>query len=296
MSILRRELGPRVRFQVPLAPRTTWGLGGPAWALCRVHSAGEAATVIRACRRAGRPWLVLGRGSNLLVRDGGYPGVVLRLSGPLAGLEVRGNRLQAGGGAGLAAAVRLAARRGLAGLEWAVGIPATVGGAVVNNAGAYGADMAGLTRRLTLLDPRGRVEERAGRELPAGYRQRRLPRGWLLLAAELELSRDHPRAVLQRTRQNLARRRASQPLAARTAGSVFKNPPGLYAGGLIEQAGCKGLSRGGARVSPHHANFIENRGRARAREVLALMDEVARRVRETSGVELEPEVEVVGDG
>ncbi len=296
MDTLRRELGPRVRFQVPLAPRTTWGLGGPAWALCRVQSPEEAAAVIRACRRAGRPWMVLGRGSNLLVRDGGYAGVVLRLSGPLAGLEVRGSRLRAGGGAGLAAAVRLAARRGLAGLEWAAGIPATVGGAVVNNAGAYGADMAGLTRSLTLLDPRGRMERRSGRELPAGYRRRRLPPGWLLLEAELELSRDHPRAVARRTRENLERRRQSQPLRARTAGSVFKNPPGDFAGRLIEQAGCKGLSRGGARVSPRHANFIENQGRARAREVLALMEEVARRVRRHSGVDLEPEVEVVGDG
>ena len=295
MNRLRQELGPRVRFQVPLAPRTTWGLGGPAWALCRVQSPGEAAAVIRACREAGRPWMVLGRGSNLLVRDGGYPGVVLRLSGPLAALEVQGSLLRAGGGAGLAAAVRLAARRGLAGLEWAVGIPATVGGAVVNNAGAYGSDMAALTRRLTLLDPAGRVLVRSGRELPAGYRSRRLPRGWLVLEAELELSPDQPDQVARRTRENLARRRASQPLAARTAGSVFKNPPGHYAGRLIEQAGCKGLSRGGARVSPRHANFIENQGRARAAEVLALMEEVARRVRRHCGVELEPEVEVVGD-
>ncbi len=293
-QVLQENLGERARFDQPMSAHTTWGVGGPAWCVCRVVSAEEAAFVIRATCEAGLPWMPLGRGSNLLVSDTGYPGVMLRLAGPLASLRREGDGLWAGGGAPLPAAVKFAARLGLAGLEWAAGIPATVGGAVATNAGALGSDMSRVTREISLLLGGGQVERLSGDRLPAGYRRWELPPGSLVLAARLGLRPDDPGEVSRRSDQALARRRQSQPSGLPSAGSVFKNPPGDFAGRLIEEAGCKGLSVGGAEVSTKHANFIVNRGWATARDVIKLMQEVQERVRRTFGVELEPEVEVVG--
>jgi len=292
---LQALLGHRARFGRPLGRYTTWRIGGPAWCLATVHSAQEAAEVIRATEEAGLPWMPLGRGSNLLVRDGGYRGVMLRLGGPLARLRLEDGQICGGGGTSLPGAVKLAARQGLTGLEWAAGIPASLGGAVINNAGAMGRDLAACCREITLLMPDGTIRKAPAQEFPAVYRRRQLPAGSVVLGAKLELEPQEPGLVAARTRAILERRRASQPLEAATAGSVFKNPPGDYAGRLIEAAGCKGLSRGDAVVSTRHANFIENRGRASAAQVLELMAEISRRVREQFGVELEPEVEVVGD-
>jgi UDP-N-acetylmuramate dehydrogenase len=291
---LQNSLGERARFEQPMSAHTTWGVGGPAWCVCHVTSAEEAGFVIRSVLEAGMPWMPLGRGSNLLVRDKGYPGVMLRLAGPLASLRREGDGLWAGGGAHLPAAVKFAARLGLAGLEWAAGIPGTVGGAVATNAGALGADMAGLTSRITLLMADGQVQTLPGDEIPAEYRRRLLPVQSLVLAALLDLAQESADAVTLRGEESLARRRQTQPGGQPCAGSVFKNPPGDFAGRLIEEAGCKGLSMGGAQVSPKHANFIINRGRATARDVLSLMDVVREKVRQASGIELEPEVEVVG--
>jgi UDP-N-acetylmuramate dehydrogenase len=291
---LTQSLGERARFHQPMSAHTTWGVGGPAWCVCRVHSAEECTGVIREVERAGLPWMVLGRGSNLLVSDKGYAGVMLRLNGPLSSLRrEHPDHLWAGGGAPLATAVKFAAQLGLAGLEWAAGIPGTVGGAVATNAGAWGSDMSRVAEDITLLLREGLVRRQRGAALPAGYRRRELPPGSLVLSARLRLAPDSPERVAERTQELQERRRQSQP-GGRTAGSVFKNPPGQSAGALIEQAGCKGLSQGGAQVSQRHANFIVNRGGASAREVLALIGLVQERVREACGVELEPEVEVVG--
>jgi UDP-N-acetylmuramate dehydrogenase len=291
---LQESLGDRARFEQPMSAHTTWGVGGPAWCVCQVTSAEEAGFVIRAVVEAGMPWMPLGRGSNLLIRDTGYPGVMLRLAGELASLRREGESLWAGGGAHLPSAVKFAARLGLAGLEWAAGIPGTVGGAVATNAGALDSDMAGITSELTLLLAGGEIATLPGSQVPARYRRRELPEQSLVLAALLALAQDKPEAVSLRVDESLARRRQTQPAGMPCAGSVFKNPPGDFAGRLIEEAGCKGLSVGGAQVSVKHANFIVNRGRATARDVLALMEEVQKRVREAFGVELEPEVEVVG--
>lgn len=291
---LQKSLGERARFDQPMSAHTTWGVGGPAWCVCHVNSAEEAGFVIKATLEAGLPWMPLGRGSNLLVCDTGYQGVMLRLAGELASLRREGDGLWAGGGAHLPAAVKFAARLGLAGLEWAAGIPGTVGGAVATNAGALGADMAGLTSEITLLMADGRVQNLPGDEVPAEYRRRLLPAHSLVLAALLALAQDSPQAVSLRGDEALARRRRTQPGGAPCAGSVFKNPAGDFAGRLIEEAGCKGMTVGGAQVSAKHANFIINRGRATARDVLSLMDQVREKVRQVFGVELEPEVEVVG--
>ena len=295
MQALRARLGSRVRFGEPMSGHTTWKVGGPAWAYCRVRSPREAAWTLSAVSAAGLPWLPLGRGSNLLVGDGGFPGLVLRLGGALAGLRQEGDCIRAGGGAPLAGAVRLAARRDLSGLEWAAGIPASVGGAVAANAGAAGGDMSQVASRLRLWDQASGLRQVAGGDLPAAYRTRRVPAGTLILEAELALRPAPAGQAAARTQEILQRRKASQPLAAHTAGSVFKNPPGDFAGRLIEAAGCKGLAVGDAMVSPRHANFIENQGQARARDILELMELVRARVLASCGVDLEPEVEVVGE-
>lgn len=294
MQTLGHILGPRARFGQLLAGLTTWGIGGPAWCLCRVESAGELRQVLAAAAGAGVACRVLGRGSNLLVADAGFDGLVLCLKGGLAGLEAQGSQLLAGGGAHLPAAVKLAARLGLAGLEWAAGIPGSLGGAVAMNAGAAGGQIKDVLASLTLMLADGQEKTIPARQLAMGYRQGGLPAGAVVLGVALALTPDAPEAVAQRTRQVLERRRASQPLDRRTAGSVFKNPRGDYAGRLIEAAGLKGLAVGDAVVSPRHANFIENQGQATAAQVLELMEQVRRLVAAHSGVELEPEVEVLG--
>jgi UDP-N-acetylmuramate dehydrogenase len=295
MNALANILGPRALFGEPLAAHTTWGMGGPADCLATARDAAEAAAVVAACRAAGCPVKALGRGSNLLAADAGYSGVMLKLAGSLAGVKARGQVIVAGGGAYLSAAVKLATRLGLTGLEWAAGIPGSVGGAIATNSGAHGADMAAAAARVTLLLPSGEVTTVAGADLPAAYRRRELPLGSLVLGVELALAPGTPESVAARVAELVAARKRSQPLGARTAGSVFRNPPGDYAGRLIEAAGLKGLAVGRAMVSPKHANFIVNQGGATAAEVLALMEAVRAAVAKRFGVELTPEVEVVGD-
>ena len=287
-------LGERARFGEPLAAHTTWRVGGPAWCLCRPQSQREALGVVRATREHGVAWKALGGGSNLLVSDEGYPGVMLKLTGALAAWRQDRTALLVGAGLNLATAVKQSAHLGLAGLEWAAGIPGTLGGAVAGNAGAREGQMSDLTEELTLLLADGGLARIEGHEAPAGYRRRELPAGSLILGARLRLAPGRPEKVAAVVARNLRLRKSSQPLGRATAGSVFKNPPGDFAGRLIEAAGLKGLAVGPAVVSPAHANFIENRGGATAAQVWALMELVRGRVREHSGVELEPEVEVVG--
>jgi len=293
-ELITARLGARARFGEPMSRHTTWGVGGPAWCLARVNCGEEAAWLVTACETAGVAFKPLGRGSNLLVGDEGYLGVMIRMGGELGKLVVDGPVMRAGAGAPLPGAVRLAARQGLAGLEWAAGIPASLGGAVATNAGAHGGDMAEFTATVTLLLPGGEITTMPGAELPSGYRRRVLPPGGMVLGAELALRPSSPAVVERRRKALLGLRRSRQPLAARTAGSVFKNPPGDHAGRLIEAAGLKGLAVGGAVVSRVHANFIENRGGASARDILSLINTVALKVMDAFSVRLEPEVEVVG--
>ena len=294
-KLLSRILGSRVSFNLPMKAHITWGVGGQVFALCKVETAKEISMITGRLDAEGVPWMPLGRGSNLLVTDKGYPGVMLRLSGPLARIKREDYTLVGGGGAFLPAAVRFATRLGLTGLEWAAGIPATVGGAVATNAGAMGGDMAGVAASLKLMLPGGELAEYKGEDIPAAYRKRKLPQGALILSASLELSLDTSENVGRLSAENLEKRRSGQPLDSHTAGSVFKNPPGDHAGRLIEAAGMKGASVGDAVVSEKHANFIVNRGGARARDIMDLMNLVTQKVKKEFGVVLEPEVEVVGD-
>ncbi|RME70889.1 MAG: UDP-N-acetylmuramate dehydrogenase [Chloroflexi bacterium] len=295
----------RPRRNEPLAQHTTFRIGGPADIWLTVEHVDELADAVLLARRRGVPVFILGTGANILVGDGGIRGLVIEnragevqfppLEGLAPGAEVL---LTADSGVNLPGLARRCARRGLRGLEWAAGIPGTIGGAVVNNAGAYGSDMAHTLYRVELLSPSGTRVWQPVEWLEYGYRTSRLKRSaggeWVVLRAELRLVGDTPANVEARLAELNERRKASQPPGA-TVGSMFKNPPGDYAGRLIEAAGLKGLRQGGAQISPVHANFFQNLGDATCRDVLVLIHTAQTRVRKLFGVELELEIELVGE-
>jgi UDP-N-acetylmuramate dehydrogenase len=280
----------------PMAGHTTLGIGGPArgFATCRM-SAGVAG-VVSAVKDTGVPWLVLGQGANVLVPDEGLDAVVIRLDGALADIEVHGSRATVGGGASLARLVRATIDAGLTGLESLGGIPSTVGGALAMNAGADGQEILDVLAWAEVVEADGTVRRLARTEVEGGYRWSSLGRDRIVTRAELQLQPGERDAVRERARQARERRLAALP-AEPSAGSVFRNPPGDFAGRLLEQAGCKGLRYGGAAVSTKHANVIVNPGGATAADVRALIREMARRVREESGIRLMLELKVLkGDG
>jgi UDP-N-acetylenolpyruvoylglucosamine reductase len=279
---------------VRLARFTTIGTGGPARAFARVESVGELEEVLRYAREHDLSVATVGLGSNLLVADEGFDGLVLKLTGELARTEVRGDVLVAGGGAANAVCLHRARAAGLGGFEFACAIPGTTGGGVWMNAGAYGADFAGVLERAHVIDAHG-AEWRTPRELGLRYRHSELRHGEVVAAAELRLTHrpvDEIKAVVADLQ---AQRKAAQPTNKRTYGSVFKNPDHqLTAGRMLEACGLKGHRIGGAQISPRHANFIENADNARSADAIALMVEARRRAHEQYGVVLEHEVRFLG--
>ncbi len=258
-------------------------------------SEADLSSVRSECLVRGVPFFVLGRGSNLLVRDGGIRGVVVRLSQPaFSRIEFTGWEVIAGAGAKLKDLANEARRHGLAGFEFMHGIPGSVGGALRMNAGAHGGWTFDTVQRVRIMDVRGRLAEYPAADVPAHYRGCPFLRNNLALAAVFRGQPDDEAAI--RTRMDLAneKRWASQPAQA-SAGCIFKNPPAAPAGRLVDEAGLKGLRLGGAMVSDVHANFIVNTGGATARDVLELIERVRQRVRARHGVELATEVEVVGE-
>ncbi len=283
----------------PLAPLTTWKIGGPAQYLAAAAGLEEVFGLMALARERGWPLFFLGRGSNLLIADAGLPGLTLHLARSLQILERRGDTLRAGAGVSLPRLARTAAALGFSGFEFLAGIPGTVGAAVRLNAGADGRDLAAVLSRVWVATPQLQLLEFRAGELGLGYRSSRLlyfPH-WLVVEAEFLLSNPAPPEVVRRRLRELqAARRARQPANYRNGGSVFKNPqPGPGAGLLIEAAGCKGLRRGGAQVSRKHANFILNQGQATAAQVQALIAEIQERVWRTQGVALEREVVMLPD-
>lgn len=294
------ELFPgRVSFQADMRRFTTLKVGGPADALVEPEGPTEVEKLLRWCTQNEVPWLVVGRGSNLVVRDGGIRGVVLRVGRAMAGLQARESkelvRVRIQAGCPIKRLLGEAVRKGWQGLGFMTGIPGYLGGAVAMNAGTSGTGMDSVVEELKWVDPESGLVSRSRQELSFGYRSLRLPKGSVILEATLALSRGEVGAVREGLRLQMRRRKATQPLGKPSAGSVFKNPPGEFAGRLIERAGLKGLTRGGAIVSEQHANFILNMGGARASDVLGLMEEIQKRVMEHSGVSLEPEVRIVGE-
>lgn len=291
---LEAALPGRVRRQVPFAELTTYRLGGPAAVLVTVGTEEEVAALARALP-AGVPVLAVGRGSNLLVADEGFAGVAVLLDGGLAGFDWEDGRVRAGGGLALPVLARRSAASGLAGLEFFVGIPGSVGGAVRMNAGGHGRETVEVLERAWTADLSrgGEVRERAGHELGLGYRRSGVGPGELVVGAEFRVTPDDAIACEGRIDEIVRWRRANQP-GGSNAGSVFTNPPGDSAGRLIDACGLKGLSVGGVRVSERHANFFQAEPGARAADVVGLVAEVTRRVEAETGIRLVPELRPVG--
>jgi UDP-N-acetylmuramate dehydrogenase len=291
---LERLLPGQVRREVPFAELTTYRLGGPAAVLVRAGTAEDVAT-LAAALPAGVPVLVVGRGSNLVVADEGFAGVAVVLDGELADFRVEGTTVRAGGGLALPVLARRSAGAGLAGLEFFVGIPGSVGGAVRMNAGGHGRETAEVLRRAWLADLAGdgELEECGPGDLGLGYRRSLVRPFQVVVAAEFNAGSDDVAACEARIDEVVRWRRANQP-GGSNAGSVFTNPPGDSAGRLIDACGLKGLTVGGVRVSERHANFFQAEPGALARDVVALVAEVARRVEEETGVRLTPELRRIG--
>ena len=279
----------------PLAAHTTMRVGGPADVFFLPDSAAQVRRALEIARELGLPALLMGNGSNLIARDGGVRGLVVCLGERFARVEIDGEELRAQAGASLARVASMAQEAGLAGLEFAAGIPGTLGGGVAMNAGAYGGQLSDVLVEACVL--RDGEEVTLSREaMEMGYRTTLpLRRGLPVLSARFRLTRDDPAAILARMKELNARRRDKQPLSFPSAGSTFKRPEGHFAGALIEAAGLKGLTVGGAQVSEKHAGFIINRGGATADDVLSLIAEVQTRVYAHAGVRLETEVRVVGE-
>lgn len=279
----------------PMAAHTTFRVGGPADWMFFPADEGQVAAALDAAREAGVPALVMGNGSNLIVRDGGFRGLAIVLGERMSAVRVDGQTVSAQAGAPLARVAAAAQAAGLTGLEFAYGIPGTLGGGCAMNAGAYGGQLSdALVDARVLLG--GAVRTLTREEMQMGYRTTRpLREGGVVLAARFALERGDGEAILARMRELNARRREKQPLSYPSAGSVFKRPEGHFAGALIERAGLKGASVGGAQVSPKHAGFIVNTGGATAADVLELIAQVQREVLRAFGVRLETEVRVVGE-
>lgn len=295
LSRLRAMGRERVLENEMMSRRTTFRVGGPAEIVFLPESAQELCAAIAAARECGAEYRVLGNGSNLLVKDGGLKGLTIILDEHFSQISVEGTQLRAQAGAMLSRVAAAACEAGLSGLEFASGIPGTLGGGCAMNAGAYGGQLSDVLESAdVLLD--GELRRMRRDELEMGYRSTLpLKRGGVVLGACFALQRDEIGAIQARMKELNARRREKQPLNLPSAGSTFKRPEGHFAGALIEQCGLKGFSIGGAQVSEKHAGFVVNTGGATARDILALMAHVQETVLRETGVRLEPEVRILGE-
>ncbi|MDO4828493.1 MAG: UDP-N-acetylmuramate dehydrogenase [Clostridia bacterium] len=281
----------------PMARHTTMRVGGPAEILFSPASEGELLFAVREAKRAGAPFRIIGNGSNLLVLDGGLPGLTIRLGEAFSKISVDGNQIRAQAGALLSRVAAAARDASLTGLEFASGIPGSAGGGMAMNAGAYGGQLSDVFEGCRALDPEtGIISALGPAEMALGYRESAaLSRGLIVTEAAFRLTAGEKTAIQAKMDDLSARRREKQPLNLPSAGSTFKRPEGYFAGALIEQAGLKGLRVGGACVSEKHAGFVVNDRGATARDVLDLIRLVQARVFEHSGVRLETEVRILGE-
>ncbi len=278
----------------PMRRHTSFKIGGPA-DFYVMPDRRNIAGLLEYCRENDVPFLVIGNGSNLLCGDGGFDGVVIEIGRRMAAIEIDVDCVIAQAGALLSTIAAAAAQEGLTGFEFASGIPGSVGGAAVMNAGAYGGEMKDVLEEVTVLTNEGEILTVPADELELSYRSSVIPeRDWLVLDATIRLTRGRKEEINARMNELRDRRNAKQPLEYPSAGSTFKRPEGYFAGKLIEDAGLSGFTCGGAQVSEKHCGFIINRDNATATDVRNLISYVRKKVREDSGVELEPEVKIVG--
>lgn len=292
-----REFGSdRVLLEEPMKRHTTFRIGGPAEVFVMPGNLEEMQRILEICRTEDLPYFILGNGSNLLVSDKGYQGVVVQLYRNFGQIRVEDRRIHAQAGAllsGIAAAAREAS---LTGFEFAGGIPGTLGGAVVMNAGAYGGEMKDVLKEVTVLTPEGGVLTLQADELHMGYRTSVIKEaGYIVLEAVISLEKGDQEEIRSRMQELAGMRTSKQPLSYPSAGSTFKRPEGYFAGKLIMDSGLRGYQVGGAQVSEKHCGFVINTGNATAKDVTTLMSDVQRIVLEKFGVKLEPEVKFLGE-
>ncbi|MFA4043736.1 MAG: hypothetical protein HZRFUVUK_000514 [Candidatus Fervidibacterota bacterium] len=283
-------------FDEPMSLHTTIRVGGPADALVTVLTLDELRKILSLAKEHKIPLFVLGSGSNIIVRDGGVRGVVVKLQGQFSTITINGTKVDSGAGALLKQLVNMTADSGLAGLEQVVGVPGTVGGAIVSNAGTAKEFISERVISVSMVREDGEVIELSKDEISFGYRYSNvLEFGKVIISVSLELERASPEHIRRNIEKLLEQRRMTQPINMPSAGCIFKNPPNECAGKLIEMAGLKGLKHGGAQVSPIHANFVVNAGNATAKDVIELTELMRKVVFEKFGVTLEYEVQIMGE-
>lgn len=292
---LGEALSGAVHVQEPMARHTTYRIGGPAALFCALEGVHEVASALRILAEEGVRWTIVGKGSNLLVADTGYDGAVLVLGREFRRHVVEGDLLRAGAASVVAHLVQDAFGRGLSGMSWAVGIPGTLGGALAMNAGTREGSVGAVVDSVTLYSPEQGLMLVRGSDVAWEYRRSGLAGRGIILEAALRVSAGDPVRVRSSMERLLKERKTSQPLGSPSAGSVFMNPEGGSAGRLIDEAGLKGARRGGALVSPVHANFIMNDGGATAADVMDLMRTIQTTVKAKTGVDLRPEIRFLGD-
>ena len=292
-SVIAKE---RVYVDEPMSRHTTFRVGGPADFFVTPKAKEEVRDVIRICKEAGMPYYIIGNGSNLLVSDAGYRGVIVQIYKEMNEVKVEGDLVKAQAGALLSGIAAKALGAELSGFEFASGIPGTIGGACVMNAGAYGGEMKDVLESVTVLTGEGKIIELGRNELELGYRTSVIAKkGYIVLGAVLKLERGDGEKIKTYMDELKEKRVTKQPLEYPSAGSTFKRPEGYFAGKLIEDAGLRGFQVGGAQVSEKHCGFVINRDHATAADIMELMRQVQIRVKENSGVDLEPEVKRLGD-
>ena len=286
----------KVEFNHSIAPYTTYHLGGKAAAFVQPQTIQDLAELLRCLTHAQVPYLMLGGGSNMLFADEGFQGVVIRLGRGFQGLHIEGDRVRAKAGTQLVTVLAKAREAGLGGVEFFAGIPGTIGGAVVGNAGAKKAWIGPMVEELTVVTPHGEIKPLRKADYTYGYRNSSLKySGKVLVEVVLKLKKEPKAEIEKKVKDYFKVRRGKQPKTEKNAGSVFKNPEGNFAGRLTESVGLKGFKVGGARVSEIHANFIINDGTATAHDVVAVMREIQKRVWDEYQIKLEPEILPLGD-
>ena len=280
----------------PMKKHVTFRVGGAADYFVSPESAEEVQKIILLCKEAGMPYYILGNGSNLLVSDHGYRGVIIQIYKSMSEVSVKGELMTAQAGALLSAIAAKAAEESLTGFEFASGIPGTIGGAAVMNAGAYGGEMKDVLEQVTVLTKEGELLTLPREELEMGYRTSRVARNqYIVLEAVIRLTHGEQKQIRETMNELKEKRTTKQPLEYPSAGSTFKRPEGYFAGKLIEDAGLRGFQVGGAQVSEKHCGFVINKDNATAAEVRELIRQVSERVKANSGVTLEPEVKMLGE-
>lgn len=291
-----QEIVGHIKIQEPMKNHTSFRIGGPADLLIEIEKPEQAADVLRILKDHGEDYMIMGNGSNLLVSDKGIRKAVIKISGLTSAYVVQGETITAQAGILLSRLATVALKEGLSGLEFASGIPGTLGGGVFMNAGAYGGEMKDVVKSVTYMDEAGAMHTIGAEELEFGYRRSVFTgKNWIILSCTLQLKRGQYEDIRLKMADLTKRRTEKQPLSMPSAGSVFKRPEGHFAGKLIEDAGLKGYIIGGAMVSEKHSGFIVNRGGATAADVTALIRYIQQTVEEKFAVHLEPEIKLIGE-